>query len=97
MKYKQKIAAEVYILQCDTSVVILIVLCFVVELLCCMHPMYDFIVFSSILVTEWSPIGKLVLTLYDVFTVHVLVPGCQFNCFLPRLLELECLLDCDIS
>ena len=37
--------------------VVLIVLCFGVEFLCCLHLMYVFI-FS----TEWPPIGKKLLT-----------------------------------
>ena len=39
--------------------VMLSILCLGVEFLCCLHLMYVFIFFSSITVTEWSPIGKI--------------------------------------
>ena len=36
---------------------VLVVLCFGVEFLCCLSLMYVFI-FSSVRVTEWPPIGE---------------------------------------
>ena len=44
--------------QGDTSVVVLTVLCFGVEFLCCLSLMYVFYIFSSVRVTEWPPIGE---------------------------------------
>ena len=46
-------------IQGDTSVVVLIVLCFGVEFLCCLILMIvRFHIFSSARVTEWPPIGE---------------------------------------
>ena len=44
--------------QGDTSVVVLTVLCFGVEFLCCLSLMYVFIFFSSVRVTVWPPIRE---------------------------------------
>ena len=45
------------IYSCDTSAVVLNVLCFGVEFLCCLSLMYV-LYFSLVHVTEWSPIGE---------------------------------------
>ena len=43
--------------QCNTSVVVLIVLCFGVEYLCCLYHMNVFI-FSQVRASEWPRVGK---------------------------------------
>ena len=44
--------------QGDTSAVVLNVLCFGVEFLCCLSLHIRFSYFSSVKVTEWPPIGE---------------------------------------
>ena len=41
--FPREISLHYCLFQCDTSVVVIIVLCFGVELLCCLKLVYDFI------------------------------------------------------
>ena len=59
-----------YSFQGDTSVVVLTVLCFGVEFLCCLH-IKCFIYFSKVLETELSPIGEIAAnSAYNTFSYY---------------------------
>ena len=49
--------------------VVLIVLCFGVECLCCLRLMYVFVFLVKFRLTEWTPIGKIAAnSAYDMFS-----------------------------
>ena len=61
------------------------------------EPYVRFLIFSSVRVTEWPPIGEKLLTRLTIrFLVYV--PKCHFSLFpTPRFMKWEYLSDCDIS
>ena len=76
-----------------TSVVVLVVLCFGVQFLCCLHIMY---VFIFLFMFELPPIGKQLLTPLTICSLSIkyLIVNLVFpTCFL----EWEVLSDCAIS
>ena len=77
---------------------VLIVLCFGVEFLYCLRLMYVFIIFSSVQVSEWLPIGGIAAhSAYDMSSWYNYLSVILVFFLTPQFVELEFLSDCAIS